>query len=177
MNADKLMGEEWARVPGYDGHYMASTLGRIKSLPRKTPAGWRGGKVLQGRVCDGYIRMCLSWNDGRQFDVRAHRLVMLAFRGPPKPGQICRHLNGERADNRLRNLRYGTHSENEQDKRRHGRSLQGEKHHKAKFTSMMVRVIRRLMGSITQRDAAVIFGMSQGNVHLIQKGKTWTHLS
>lgn len=48
-----------------------------------------------------------------------HRLVMAAFVGPCPDGiEVC-HNNGNPADNRLSNLRYGTHSENQLDQVKH----------------------------------------------------------
>lgn len=42
-------------------------------------------------------------------------------------GTDVRHLNGDRDDNRLENLTYGTRSENEYDKIAHGRHPQASK--------------------------------------------------
>lgn len=50
-----------------------------------------------------------------------HRLVLRAFVGACPPGQVCRHLNGDKKDNRLSNLAWGTLLENRQDRTRHDR--------------------------------------------------------
>jgi len=53
----------------------------------------------------------------------------MAFRGLPKPGEVCRHLNGNPHDNRLDNLSWGTPSENMLDKARHGTHHNANKTH------------------------------------------------
>src|SRR5262245_52174442 len=54
-----------------------------------------------------------------------HRLVLEAFMGPCPPGLQCRHLDGNRQNNRLDNLTWGSASDNEADKRHHGTTQQG----------------------------------------------------
>jgi hypothetical protein len=51
---------------------------------------------------------------------------MLAFVGPRPEDREIAHWNGDRADNRLVNLRYATKSENALDRVRHG--CVGDKH-------------------------------------------------
>jgi hypothetical protein len=57
---------------------------------------------------------------GRGNSQCVHKLVLLAFVGPNPPKYECLHANGDPADNRLVNLRWGTRSENIQDAVRHG---------------------------------------------------------
>lgn len=53
--------------------------------------------------------------------VSVHVAVLTLFVGPrPSSNHQARHLNGNRLDNRLENLRWGTVSENHQDAIRHG---------------------------------------------------------
>jgi len=56
-------------------------------------------------------------------------LVATAFHGPCPDGQQCRHLNGDPADNRSDNLKWGTPSEQAHDKVRHGTHHQARKTH------------------------------------------------
>lgn len=81
----------------------------------------RDGRSLKpSPVGGGYLQVTLS--------VAGHRrcryvcaLVLEAFVGACPPGQEARHLNGDRADNSLGNLRWGTPLENLWDARVHGR--------------------------------------------------------
>lgn len=100
--------EQWVTIPGHP-QYQASSLGRIRSA--------RG--VLKPWVSNGlgHLKVGLA-NRKREW---VHRLVCLAFHGPCPDGMEVRHLDGDPANNRISNLRYGTHSENMLDRRRHGR--------------------------------------------------------
>jgi hypothetical protein len=50
-----------------------------------------------------------------------HAVICEAFNGPAQPGQLCRHLNDDRADNRPENLAWGSALDNAADARRNGR--------------------------------------------------------
>ena len=74
----------------------------------------RGGTARVGAIAglrdaaDGYIRIKV---DGRRY--KAHHLVRLYVRGKwPEAGYMTDHVNGNRADNRLANLRHATFSQN-----------------------------------------------------------------
>lgn len=102
--------EQWRPVPGFEGLYEASNLGRIRS-PRV---------ILKQRLNNmGYPVVELS-KDGRSRESLVHRQVIKAFFGEPQPGMECRHLNGVPTDNRIENLAWGTHSENSIDQVIHG---------------------------------------------------------
>lgn len=111
--------EQWAAIPGYEGRYEVSNLGSVRSLPHRgqvmTQYGFETTRAVKGRVLKpvratktGHVQVCLS---GGKF-YRVHVLVLLAFVGPRPSGCETLHLNHDASDNRLANLRYGTHSEN-----------------------------------------------------------------
>lgn len=103
------MSEAWRAIPGFPG-YEASDQGRVRSA--------RG--VLKPWLSNGYSIVGLR-QTGRTVKVNVHRLILLAFHGKPGPKMDARHLNGDKSDNRLINLAWGTRSENIRDQVRHGR--------------------------------------------------------
>lgn len=107
------MTERWRRIPGYS-MYEASDAGRIRSYALSRP------RILQGHVSRGYVKVKLISDAGKTYEHFAHRLVLLTFVGPSPAGMECRHLNGKSQDNRLDNLRWGTPTENQMDRIRHG---------------------------------------------------------
>lgn len=56
-----------------------------------------------------------------------HLLILEAFQGPRPEGTVTRHLDGDKTNNRLSNLRRGTPAENSQDAMRHGTHIGTER--------------------------------------------------
>jgi len=110
------MTETWRQIPTYAGRYEASDQGRIRSTFNgriRLLNPW----VNKGR---GYLYVSVHGASGGRRVISVHRLVLMAFVGELPNGLVSRHLDGDPMNNRLSNLRYGTYSENEQDKVRHG---------------------------------------------------------
>lgn len=105
-----------------------------------------------------------------------HGLMMEAFYGRLPDGcEVC-HNNGNKLDNRLVNLRYGTHSENQLDRSSHGTSNRGSRHGMSKLTDDDVSNIRRWRGegkSVPQIVAMLNSRTSVRNVYKIISGKGW----
>lgn len=164
--------ENWQDIPGYEGLYEVSSLGRVRSLDRPQKNGQvRKGRVLKGHVYGPYRRYSLR--NGKICTVNGHRLVLEAFRGPCPEGMECRHLNGDPLDNRLDNLAWGTREENEMDKA-HKRVLPGEAHWGAKLTEEKAKEIK--YGPLSQRKTAKLYGIRQQDVSRIRLGQRWAHV-
>lgn len=172
--------EEWRDIPGYPG-YQASSLGRIRSLDRldTLPGGFarkRKGRILRGckfHGKQGYLAYTPSVNSVVT-TISGHRLVMLAFAGPPKEGQIVCHCDGDGSNNAVSNLRYGTHKENEADKERHGTKLLGEAVSAAKLTDEQVVEMRVLRASGAKlQELARLFSVGMDTISLVCTGRTW----
>ena len=109
----------WKDIPGYEGYYQVSDRGDVRSVDRVV-IGKRGQEIkVKGRMirpCVGtmrakYLVVCLCKDDKpRSFLV--HRLVALAFFGPPSDGMEVDHINENPHDNRVCNLHYITRFEN-----------------------------------------------------------------
>jgi hypothetical protein len=118
--------EIWKDVPGYEGQYQVSNEGRVRSLDREIEQMSRWGSPYRRKV-DGVIlrpgRMPaghMSVSLGRFNSQCVHKLVLLAFVGTAPDGHECLHENGDPADNRLENLRWGSRADNIRDAVRHG---------------------------------------------------------
>jgi hypothetical protein len=171
------MEEEWRPIARHDG-YDVSNLGRVRSWKRDgTGITRRGGpRILTGWRQHGYPIVGLQRSDGGRSKVVVHRLVLFAFEGPPPNGTCASHLNGDRADNRLSNLRWETLSQNNRRKEEHGTSQRGEAHGCSKLTSEQVASIRERCKSGqrgTQRAIANEYGLSESQVSSIVLGKSW----
>lgn len=102
--------EEWRDIPGYEGLYMVSSMGRVKSLPKYLS---KTDRILRGCVDkDGYIKVRLCPNPQLRKSYFVHRLVALAFIDNELQLPEIDHLNTIKDDNRAENLRWCTHKEN-----------------------------------------------------------------
>lgn len=129
---------------------------------------------------NGYLRVDLQ-EVGKRRACTVHRLILETFIGPCPEGMECRHLDGNKLNNQIENLRWGTRSENTMDAVRHGTHpclRNGEQHGNAILTEEMVRQIRSLSGTgqHTQIKLATMFGTSQTNVSHIVRRDSWRHL-
>ena len=165
------MNEIWKPVPQFPD-YEVSNLGNVRSYKR---AG-EPKSLIPAKSCNNYLSVCLRAGN-RNHTRNIHRLVLTAFVGECPEGSECRHLDGNKQNNRLDNLEWSTHEINCQDQITHGTSLRGTRQHLAKLTDRKVRIARglhkldwtiarisRLMGvtACTMRDAIV--------------GNTWKHI-
>lgn len=160
--------ETWKDIPGHEGSYQVSDLGRVWS--RKT-----GACLALSRRKDGYLQANLRQN-GQQISRLVQHLVLEIFVGP-RPSRVhhaC-HNDGQKANNRLENLRWDTPEANCADKRLHGTHREGENAGLVKLTEAAVRQIRARRGE-PQADLAAEFGCTFSNVSAIQLRKSWRHV-
>ena len=103
--------EIWKEVPNYEGDYMISSRGRVKSLNYA-----RSGKegILKSNIVAQYLANTLS-KEGRKKTIRVHQLVAMAFLNHTPCGHDVEvnHIDGNKLNNNLSNLELLT---NEQHK-------------------------------------------------------------
>lgn len=121
MNNNTIGVEEWRPIPGYEGSYEVSDQGNVRSLDRLSSSGKRlkGGPLKLRENTNGYMQVVLSHGGVKKASL-VHRLVLTVFVGPPEEGMQACHGNNDPGDNRLENLRWGTPSENNREKTKHG---------------------------------------------------------
>lgn len=129
------MTETWKPIAGYEGSYEVSDHGRVRSLDRIVTGANGIPMRISGRIRrpgthirSGHKQIILRAN-GELFGRFVHRLVLEAFVGPCPEGMECCHNDGNPANNRLENLRWGTRSENVQDMLMHGTHAATKKTH------------------------------------------------
>ncbi|NBT76718.1 MAG: hypothetical protein EBT15_12290 [Betaproteobacteria bacterium] len=170
--------EKWLPVVGWEGLYSVSNLGRVRSEPRLVTRCNGRKYPLKGKMLSpttnswGYMQVGLR-RPGYEKKVHVHQLVAESFIGPRPVGQETRHGAGGKLDNRLVNLSYGTHAENEADKLRDGTRVCGTKHPFTKLTVNDIHAIRSETGQRPQREVAAKYGIAQTHVSKIQAKKIW----
>jgi predicted DNA-binding protein (UPF0251 family) len=166
-----IQAADWRPIEGFPA-YEVSNNGYVRNA--------RTGCVLKPEVGHrGHLRVTL-YIGSREAKQRifVHRLVLLAFVGPPpEDRQDCAHWDGNPSNNSITNLRWATKSENADDARRHGTLVLGEKNRRAKLTNVQANEIRMCaVAGTSTGDLASKFGISLETVNRIVTGRTWAHL-
>ena len=180
------MDEIWKDISGYEGLYLISNLGRIKSLNRDWIAGSGGLRnhpeiILKLNIHPkGYLRITLCKNKKQKY-YYVHRLVLETFIG--KSDLECNHKNSIKDDNRLENLEWVTSSENQ----RHAilNNLQfipkGIQCSNSKLTEKQVRRIKFISQNYKVKwgywsKLSKALDVHQGTISQILCNKTWRHI-
>ena len=117
-------------IPEYP-NYEVSDTGVVRHKRRQSP--------LATYTHKGYMQVSLSCPHLGPCERRTcyvHRLVLLAYVGPRQDKHETRHLDGNKLNNLLRNLVYGTASENQTDRVLHGTSDRGQRSVKTNKSDM-----------------------------------------
>ena len=85
----------------------------------------QSGRCLAGSLAgcqgrDGYLRLCYK----RRLYM-LHRVIWEMHNGPIPAGMFIDHINGDRSDNRIENLRVVTRSINGRNRRMHSNNVSG----------------------------------------------------
>lgn len=177
------MEEIWKDVVGYEGMYMVSSLGRMKSNERTIQRKKVGNYVqkeafISGTEYHGYIKTSLR-KDGLKKDRFIHCLVAEAFLGvKPKGMEVC-HSDGNRKNNKIENLRYGTRSDNVRDAIKHGNHFtpfrtKGVERPYAKLNDDLVRYIRS--SSETTHKLSKLLNVSKWAISNARNKISWVHV-
>jgi hypothetical protein len=170
--------ERWKKIAGYPG-YAVSNKGRVASFWRKGPSTFVASTIQ--RILKPMSSRKRYW----RVDLRKHGccirhsihlLVLTAFKGKRPRGLVARHVNGDRFDNAVRNLKWGTPKENEADKILHGTRRLGSKHANSKLTERAVRQIFKHRNQFTLLQLGKRFGVGKTTIHKVLYRQTWQHV-
>ena len=175
-----MIKEYWKPVVGYEGLYMVSNCGRVKSFDRWVKGRNGSVRFIKGRILKpttnlyGYLFVKLC-KDGKVKPFTVHRLVAEAFLPNPDNLPCVNHKDENKQNNNVSNLEwcsaqynntYGTRIERVAEKTTNGKlskpvlqyTLNGE--------------FVREWESIAECDRN---GYNQGNVYACCQGKQKTH--
>lgn len=119
-----LPEETWAFIPGFEGLYMASNNGKIKSCERLSLNGFRiRERILRPSFEKfGYSKVVLC-KDNIIKTFKIHRLVALAFIPNPENKPMVNHIDCNTKNNCVSNLEWCTAMENYMHSVKLGRSV------------------------------------------------------
>lgn len=174
--------EEWRAVIGYEGFYEVSNLGRVRRIKfYKHPLG-----IMKLRVgTTGYYRIGLQQPGEKQRQHSVHAMLLAAFVGPRPKGYIANHIDGNKLHCSLTNLEWVTASWNikhaillglaSPPQLTYEQRARGVRAGGAKLTEENVKEI--FFSSIPQRALARQYGVTQGTISHIRKGRKWKHVT
>lgn len=159
-------------VKGAPGYYIASD-GTLYTTRGTWDAGRLGLRRIQpSRSCTGYEHVSIRLRDGSYKPTYIHRIVLETFVGPCPDNMETRHLNGNRTDNHVDNLRWGTKQENVEDKLRHGSVRCRLKRHQARRIYRMC-----IRGKWSIQRASALYAITNESAYNIVRGRTWKMFS
>jgi hypothetical protein len=172
---------EYRIIPGYP-MYRVGSDGTVWSSWNKSPGKrthghvWRKMTVSYSRR--NYRAVILNRGQRKRTRFLVHKLVLLAFVGPCPPGMEARHFPDRTPhNNRLENLSWATPKQNNADKIIHGTYRVGEKCSTVKLTTeKVIEARKRYVRGESQRKIAEDLGVSQTNIGMIVRRRTWRHV-
>ena len=172
---------EWRQIEGFD--YEVSDEGSVRSLDRTilrkgVETRLRGQELALRKHSKGYRTVSL----GRGYQRTVHSLVATAFIGPCPDGFEINHKDGDKTNNRVGNLEYMTHGDNQKHAIATGLApkpplKRGAEQHKARLDEIQVRRVRAYAQlNWPTCKIARFFGVGETTIHNILKRSTWAWL-
>lgn len=120
------MKEVWKDIPGFEGMYQVSNMGRVKSLERKVRCGnGMGVHIVPERIRKPYTfvhlksglsyryaTVCLKKAGAKPVTRQVHRLVAEAFIPNPNGLSDVNHKDEDGLNNKVDNLEWLSHKDN-----------------------------------------------------------------
>lgn len=108
--------------------------------------------------------------------IRVNRLVAVNFIPNPVAYPEAQHIDGDKENNSVQNLKWGNQKHNAEDRERHGHSVRGRFSPNAKLTDKKVIEIRRRRPFSTLVSLASKYGVSKKLILLVVQRKIWRHV-
>ena len=115
-------------IPGFPGYFIDRS-GTVYS-DRQKGTGDRTEECHEVTTTDkghNYARVVLM-KDGKKTTKYVHDLLVLAFHGGKRNGQVVRHLDGKSENNHASNVKPGSLKENVEDRVKHDRAKKAAFH-------------------------------------------------
>jgi len=134
-------------------------------------------RFLKQTTENGYMILNLRI-DSKTYKKYVHRMVAEVYIPNPDNKPEVNHTYGDKSDNRVENLEWNTRLENMQHAYKNGLiNNTGELHGHSQLTEADILEIYKLKDSgLKQREIAKRFSISENQVSLIVRGKSWSDL-
>lgn len=181
------MKEVWKPILNFEGYYEVSSLGRVRGVPRmiltrKGVLMKRGYRIKTPTLNNqGYYVVGLCDSKKRKSKY-LHRLIAEAFIPNPEAKPCVDHINCNRSDNRIENLRWATPYENANNPNTKRRIAEKQREI-AKTRQVGARPIiqltldGRFMALYSSiRSAASVVGCASSSISYACRHNVWEHM-
>jgi len=175
--------EEWRHIKGYEGMYLISSLGRVKSLPRVKVRSNGRPHTIKERILkpaldsSGYLRVALS-KDRKLTTLKIHRIVAEHFYTIEVNKEV-NHIDGDKTNNSVENLEWVTRSENVKHAFDIGlaNSMRGSNNPTSKIDELTALTVKTFIESKYKlKYISDKLGISYNIVKDISRKRTWSWL-
>lgn len=164
--------ETWKDIKGFEGHYQISSFGRVKSVSRWRDTHKNSGYITkekimkQKRGLTGYYSVGICLNAVQTFKT-IHRLVAEHFVTNADDKPTVNHIDGDKANNKVSNLEWSTHSEQMVHAFKHDLlELRGSEKFPLEVKLQVLNFMKENEG-VSIRKTAKLFNMSRRTVQRI----------
>lgn len=183
----KNKGEIWKslRFKGWRSmrnHYAVSSDGRLASYKEDL---FEDGKLLDGSITSGYKTLNLHI-DGNTCTLYLHREIARLFNKRRSSRQkYVTHINHDKTDNRIKNLRWATQLEVNDHQKKNPKKIiykeaQIKKTKGLKLTASQVKTIKASLDNprrkLTHQQIADKYNISTMTIYRIKRGENWSHI-
>ena len=168
--------EIWRDIEGYEGYYMVSNMGNVKSLERTVWDNRGYYKTIQERILragkgsDGYLQVGIYRERKRKMYL-VHRLVASAFCENPHGYTEVNHIDEDKTNNCVENLEYCSRSYNltYNDRAKKAGRKAGKK--KSKPVIAIDKITGLILEFPSAKEAESHTGIAQSHICACCKGK------
>jgi hypothetical protein len=171
-------GEEWKEikfnVSQMRNSYAVSSHGRVASFKNN----FEEGKIISGTMNNGYLSLKVK-PDGKDLQMMIHRLAAEAFiKRKSNKHVFVIHLNFNKTDNRVTNLRWTTKEEMHKHQQKSPEVIASRNARKSvghKLTVVKVKDIKMKIkgGKVLMKDIAKQHKISEMQLYRIKRGENW----
>ena len=163
--------EIWKDVIGFEGKYIVSNLGNVKSVTRQVKTInstrlYKGRLLKPSLITTGYLVVNLA-DSGKVFQRKIHRLVAEAFLG--RLDLQVNHKDLNKINNNIDNLEYVSNYENSLHAFKNGIKVG-----RTKMNAQQREEIKFLRKKgLLLREIGKLYNMSESGISEIVRGTTW----
>lgn len=159
--------------------YYVSNLGRLKSKNKASKSEFLlKGSPMKG----GYLQLNVKLEDGHRSNSYVHRLVAKAFAPTKRKNTFVIHKNGNKMDNKVKNLAWA----NKQELSDHHKKLGSYKFERGtrkvgahvKMTESKVKTLKKSLkaGRMSRTKLSEKYGITMTQIKRIERGINWGHV-